>query len=244
MAQLVFIHGAADSGAVWGLQVDFFAPRHQVLAVDLPGHGARLAETAFDSVAQNAEEVARLARVQGMDRPVLVGHSMGGATALALALAHPELPRGIVLVGSGARLRMRSQPIEEARLRASVAPPGQRLERVITLDQVVSPAASAETRDWLARRFGESTAQATYADFLATHTFDLMGRLEEIRVPALIVGGADDLWTPPKFHQYLAEHLADARLVLLPRVGHYPFVEADEVFNRALEDFLADLGTS
>lgn len=244
MAQLVFIHGAADSGAVWGLQIDYFAPRHQVMAIDLPGHGARLAELAFDRVEQNAEEVARLACAQGMDHPVLVGHSMGGATALAVALAYPDLPRGIVLVGSGARLRMRPEPTEEARLRADSAPPRQRIQRVIDLDQVVSPSVAVEARDWLARRFGESTAQATYADFLATHTFDIMGRLGEISIPALVVGGEDDLWTPAKFQHYLAEHLPDAQLLLLPRVGHYPFVEAAGEFNRALEDFLVELGTA
>jgi pimeloyl-ACP methyl ester carboxylesterase len=137
---------------------------------------------------------------------------------------------------------MRPEPIEEARLRAESASPGQRTQRVIDLGQVVSPSVFVEARHWLAQRFGESTAQATYADFLATHTFDVMDRLEEIGVPTLVVGGEDDLWTPPKFHHYLAEHLPDARLVLLAHVGHYPFVEAADVFNHALEDFLAALG--
>ena len=241
MAQVVFIHGAADSGTVWGLQIDYFSSQHQVLAVDLPGHGARLDENAFDTVAANAEEVGRLLRQRRFDQPVLVGHSMGGATAMALAVAHPDAPRALVLVGSGARLRMRPEQIEDARLLAGSAPAGERIQRVIDLDRVVSTSAAADARAWLAQRFGEATAQATYVDFLATHTFDLMDRLAEITQPVLIVGGEDDLWTPPKFHHYLAEHLRGARLVLFPGVGHYPFVEAAELFNHTLGEFLDNL---
>ena len=59
MAELVFIHGAADSGAVWELQTEHFGRSHQVLAVDLPGHGPRLGEPAIDTLDGIADEVVR-----------------------------------------------------------------------------------------------------------------------------------------------------------------------------------------
>ncbi len=238
MAELVFLHGAADSAAVWELQVGHFGDDHDVLALDLPGHGKRLGEQAFSSVDENAEEAVRAIEARGFWSPVLVGHSMGGAAALAVALRWPELPAALALVGSGARLRMRPEPIEEARQRAETALSGVVAPRVISLDEVVSPSAPAAVRDWLAERFGRSTAQATYADFLATSGFDVMGRLDEIRQPTLVIGGEDDRWTPPRFERYLAEQIAGARLVLLPATGHYPFVEQAETFNRELEEFL------
>src|SRR5579884_1781304 len=114
MAEIVFIHGAADSGAVWERQVEHFGPEHDVLALDLPGHGARLGETALESVASMAEEALRAARARGMTHPVLVGHSMGGATAMQAALEAPAVPAAIVLAGTGAKLRIRSELIEEA----------------------------------------------------------------------------------------------------------------------------------
>lgn len=241
MAELVFLHGAADSAAVWEGQVQHFRPRHRMLALDLPGHGGRLAEVAFETVAQNEDEAVRAIGLRGFRQPVLVGHSMGGAVALAVALAHPRLLQGLVLVASGARLRMRPEPIEEARHRAEVAPPGQPVDRVIPLDAVVWPGASEDVRAWLRARFGRSTAQATYADFLATHHFDVMDRLGEVGVPTLVVGGEDDLWTPPKFQHHLAQHIPQARLVLLAHTGHYPFVEQAAAFNEQLEAFFAKL---
>ncbi|MEA2638801.1 MAG: hypothetical protein QOF51_195 [Chloroflexota bacterium] len=242
MAELVFLHGAADSGAVWEYQTAYFQERgHRVLAVDLPGHGARLAEQAFERVEQSAEDVLQQLKAMGMAHPVLVGHSMGGGIALTIALEHPGVPRALVLAASGARLRLRPEPIEAARARAAASRPGIRVERVIKLDEVVSPHATAEARAWLIARFGQCTAQAMYGDFLATHHTDLLGRLGEVRQPALVIGGEDDLWTPPKFQDYFAAQLPDARLRMFPGTGHYPFVERHEEFNAGLERFLAQL---
>jgi pimeloyl-ACP methyl ester carboxylesterase len=62
-----------------------------------------------------------------------------------------------------------------------------------------------------------------------------------VRVPALVVGGAQDAMTPPKFVQYLAETIPGAQLALLDGAGHYPMVEQAEAFNRRLAEFLATL---
>jgi 3-oxoadipate enol-lactonase len=241
MAELVFVHGAADSGAVWELQTQHFTAAHKVLAIDLPGHGPRLAETAIDHLEGIAEEVVRQCRAQGFARPVLVGHSMGGLTALCIALSMPEFPAALVLAASGARLRMRESNLESARAQAEAAPLGQRAEPEITLDQVVSPTAGAEVRDWLTAHFRQATAQATYADFHAIHTYDALDRLAEVKPSALVIGGEDDLWTPPRFQRFLAEHLPSASVVMLPDTGHYPFVERAAEFNQALDAFLATL---
>ena len=238
---LVFIHGAADSSAVWELQVQTFGREHTVLAVDLPGHGSRLAQLAFESCERSAQDVLEQIEASSLQAPILVGHSMGGGIALTIALEHPEVPSALVLVGSGARLRIRPEVIESARQRSESSPPGVRIDRVIPLQDVVSARAGVEVRDWLGARIGQATGQATYADFLATSAFDAMARLHEIRVPTLIIGGEDDRWTPPKFQQYFAEHIVGAHLVMFTGCGHYPFAERAEAFNAELGRFFARL---
>src|SRR6266545_5493300 len=131
---LVFIHGAADSSALWELQVRAFERENRVLAVDLPGHGDRLKEPAFDSCDRSAADVLDQIQARGLRAPVLIGHSMGGAIALTIALAHPAVPSALVLAGSGVRLRIRAEIIDAARERAEVSAPGVRLERVIPLE--------------------------------------------------------------------------------------------------------------
>src|SRR5581483_8143626 len=206
------------------------------------GHGVRLMERAFDEIAANAAEVVRLAREHGMEHPVLVGHSMGGATAIEVALSYPGVARALVLAGSGARLRLRPEMIESARRRAEESEPGRVVERLVTLELAVSPHASSAVRAWLRERFGQATGQAVLGDFLATNGFDCLDRVREIHLPTLIIAGEDDLWTPPRFQQYLAEHIAGSRLVLLPGTGHYPFVERADQFNQEMARFLEECG--
>ncbi|MPZ14645.1 MAG: alpha/beta fold hydrolase [Chloroflexi bacterium] len=241
MADLVLIHGAADSAAIWDGLGARFEHVHRVLAVDLPGHGERLAQEPLDTVPGMAEDVVRQIEGAGLAHPVLVGHSMGGAVALTVALTRPRLPSGVVLVASGARLRMRPDILEQAREIAVAAPRFQVVPRVIPLDRVMSAEASEELCAWLQSRIGQSTAQATYADFTAIHHFDVRDRLYEIEQPNLVVGGEQDAWTPPRFQHFLAEHLPHARLVLLPTTGHYPWVEQAAVFAEELEHFLREV---
>ena len=68
-----------------------------------------------------------------------------------------------------------------------------------------------------------------------------MDRLSAIRVPTLVVGGAQDAMTPPKFVQYLAGTIPGAELALLEGAGHYPMVEQADAFNQRLAAFLARL---
>jgi pimeloyl-ACP methyl ester carboxylesterase len=116
------------------------------------------------------------------------------------------------------------------------------MPRVIPLDDVTSHQAPTAAREWVQKHFGQSTAQATYTDFLATSGFDVMGQLGAIKHPTLVIGGEEDRWTPPRFQQYFAEQLPDVRMVMIPNAGHYPFVEQEEAFNRELERFLEELG--
>ena len=235
--RLVFVHGAGDSAAVWQRQVDYFSQAHDVQALDLPGHGQRLSETAFTSHDDNAAEIARLAG-RGA---VLIGHSGVGAACLVLALQQPDLPAGLVLVASGARMRMHPDLLERARAQATTAAPSLAVGSLVPIEQCVSPATDPATRDWLAVRVGQATAQATYADFQANNTLDVMQRLSQVKTPTLAIGGADDQMAPPKFQQFLSENIPGARLELLAGAGHYPHVEQPAAFNAALTAFLGGL---
>lgn len=241
MAELVFVHGAGDSAAIWDKQIERLGAAHDALALDLPGHGQRLNEAAFYDHEQNGVEVLRQVQQRGFGRPVLIGHSMGGAVVLSAVLSKPAIPRAVVLVASGARLRMPPNLVEAARQKAERAPPGQVGGSLVPLDVAVSASVSPETRAWLEARVGQSTAQATYADFLANDRFDLLVRLAEVTLPALVLAGEDDQMTPPKFQSFLAERLGNARLTLLPDAGHYVHVEQAPAFNQELEQFLSGL---
>lgn len=239
MTDLVFVHGAGEDARIWDRQVAAFGGAHRVLAVDLPGRRTRPAEPALDSHAANARDLVGQLDRAGMARAVVIGHSMGGAVALTAALEHVARVRALVLVVTGARLRMHPEFLDKARRRAEdpsapAAPP-------VDLARTVAPSASPATLAWLAERAMTAPAATVYADFRANDAFDVMERLGAIAVPTLVIGAAEDRMAPPKFSAFLAERIPGARLVLLADAGHYPQVEREAEFNRALGEFLAGL---
>jgi len=237
--RIVLIHGAGDGSAVWEKQTAHFSKNHQVLAVDLPGHGARTAELGLDRHENNAAEVCHIMDRQGISKAVVAGHSMGGAVALLMALEHPDRVEGLVLVATGARLKMRPDFIEQARQSAEThgsAVPSH--THIIPVEQMVHAAIPGDVVAWLKDRIGKASAQATYADFLANNSFDVMSRLGEIRAPTLVIGGSDDRMAPRKFAEFLAGAIPGAHLEVLEPCGHYPMVEQEQRFNECLDAFL------
>ena len=237
MANLIFIHGAGEDGRIWERQVALFGQAHTVLAVDLPGRASRLADPPLTSHEANAGDVLRQMDRAGMATGVLIGHSMGGGVALAAALNHPERLSGLVLVVTGARLKMHPDFLEKARQRAEN--PDAPAEPPVTLAETVSPSTPPECLAWIRPRAMTAPAKTIYADFQANNRFDAMDRLSTISLPTLIIGAEEDRMAPPKFSRFMAEKISGAALTILPKCGHYPQVEQEALFNHALADFLS-----
>src|SRR5215212_8694137 len=102
---LVCIHGAGGTHAHWGYQLRDLSAVAQVYAIDLPGHG-RSAPPGRGSIAGYAAALYDWMDTLGLDRAALIGHSMGGAVALWMALEAPERVAGLGLVGAGGRMRV------------------------------------------------------------------------------------------------------------------------------------------
>ena len=239
MARLVFIHGAGEDHRVWDRQVGAFSSRHRVLAVDLPGRGVRSADPPLTSHEENAKDVLRQMDAVGMPEAVLIGHSMGGAVALTVALNHPHRVTGLVLVVTGARLKMNPEFLERARCRAE--DPTAPKEPPVPLERTVAASVSRETLEWLRECAMTAPPHTIYADFQANNGFDVMERLGAISLLTLVVGADEDRMAPPKFSAFMAERIPGARLVMLSPSGHYPQVEQEAPFNQALADFLGTL---
>ncbi|MFI5867638.1 alpha/beta fold hydrolase [Streptomyces sp. NPDC051546] len=99
---VVLLHGLAGHAGEWDAAAAHLAPHHRVVAVDQRGHGASDRRPADVSRAAFVADVRAVCEQLGVQRPVLVGQSLGGHTAMLTAAAHPELVRGLVLVEAGA----------------------------------------------------------------------------------------------------------------------------------------------
>lgn len=164
---------------------------------------------------------------------MLVGHSLGGAVALELALARPELVDGLVLIASGARLPVPADVL--ARVRADPAAERRRLMEAFVRD----PATPGAARVRAALDACDDAVLA--ADYAACAAADLRGRLGGLRAPALVIAGGDDRLTPPWLSEELARELPMAQMVLVPGARHMPMVDADATVNLLVGAFLARL---
>lgn len=233
-APIVFIHGSGDSARIWRLQVEHLGSQ-RAFAIDLPGHGQRPDSLPPEvSVQDYAEVVHAIIRDElRLEHPIIAGHSLGGAIALQIGLDYGNEPGGLILIGTGARLRVHPDLLEGARTGSAVA-----ARQLTTL--AVSPENAATIPDQLLREGPQSEQNMLYRDLSACNVFDCMARLSEIHLPTLIICGSDDRLTPPKYSQYMHDHLAGSTLRIIPHAGHFVMREQPAEVNAAIDDFLAN----
>jgi pimeloyl-ACP methyl ester carboxylesterase len=227
--QLIFIHGAGGCKESW-----FYQTRHfqGSIALDLPGHPEGKLIPTIDGY---VEWLRRFIQEKGLRPVVLVGHSLGGGIALLYALKYPQDLAGIVTVGSGARLRVLPSSLEE--LEKLVNNPSTYANTPDTAFDLIDPDLAAI----LKRRKLENGPAVRLNDMKACDHFDIMNQIGLIQVPTLALCGDEDTMTPPKYSQYLTNHLPGAKAVIIPGGTHMVFAEKPEEVNRAIEEFLKTL---
>lgn len=226
---VVLIHGAGGDHTVWG---DVYSrlrkSRVPVLALDLPGHG-RNGTPAPLTVTERVDAVQGALIDARVSACAVVGHSLGGAVALALALRRPPSVRGIAMVSSGARLPV--DPRIVAGARAAFGATVQNLARFV-FARGVAPERIAAAAEMLAAAGPETL----WADFSACASFQVApSDLRALEIPVEIVCGEADVMTPLALSRELAAALPQPNLTILPGVGHLPLLEDPNGVAIALE---------
>ena len=230
---VALIHGAGGTLYQWPPLLRRL-PDHDVYALDLPGHG-KSEGPGRSSIADYVDVVSDWADALDLPPFALVGHSMGGAIAQAFALRYPQRLAALVLVSTGARLRV------HPRLLA-----GGDEDRVETGEMLVEwvhgpQAAPAQKRQYLRHLLAVDDAVLA-GDWAACNSFDERDAISAIQTPTLVLVGAHDQMTPPKFSEYLAEQLPHADLVVMEGVGHMLMLEQPALLTAAIDGFLDRLG--
>jgi pimeloyl-ACP methyl ester carboxylesterase len=237
---VVFIHGAAHDHSVWSLQSRYFAHHgHNVLAIDLPGHG-RSGGAPLGSVEAIADWIPALLDAVGVGAAALVGHSMGSLAALDCAGRHHDRVSKLALIGPAAPM-----PVSEALLDAA------KRDEHLAFDLITGWSYSAGKRlggntvpgVWLmgnAMRLLERSAPgALHADLVACNAYAAgVDAAAKVRSPALVVVGGRDIMAPRKNALALIAALPEVRAVELPDCGHALMAEAPDAVLDALRTFL------
>ena len=225
---IVFCHGSGGRHHHWLYQLKGLKKTAKPIAVDLPGHGRSDGEPAND-IAIYRDWLHHFIEKSGLGPPVITGHSMGGAIALDYALHYPDNYLGLILVGSGGRLRVLPAFLDE--LQKGSVPDA-------LSGYLYGPAASRELLEKGKKEVKDTSASIYYADLSACDKFDVMDRLQQITKPVLIVCGSEDQLTPVKYSRYLEEKLPESKVELIDGAGHMVMLEKPDQVNQAITQFI------
>ncbi|NIQ90873.1 MAG: alpha/beta hydrolase [Deltaproteobacteria bacterium] len=230
---IVFVHGAGGTGMVWQNQRRGLDRGVNTICLDLPGHGQSHG-AGCTTIAEYSGWLIRFMQRLELSGPIVAGHSMGGAVVLEAAIEYPEEFDGLILISSGARLRVSSEILQ-----------GIEADFEATAEQLVQrcygPGTSEKVIQWGLEQLLAEQPEVVLNDFKACNEFDKLGKIGSIKHPALVICGSEDSMTPPKYSQYLADNLRRATLRIIDGAGHMVMVEDAFKVNASILKFLATL---
>ena len=252
---VVFIHGGGPGASGWSnfnRNIDAFAKHWRMLIIDLPGFGQSDHRVPENGVfASYAETVVGLMDALGIEKAHLVGNSLGGGTALMLAINHPERAAGIVMMGTAGSLPIHGLfPSEGQRKLAAFyeGEGGPSLEKLRDFIHSLVYDPSTVSEEMLQQRYAVATRPEVIANpplkfkggkpFEELWTYDLRSVAHQV----LLVSGREDRVTPIDANFLLLKLIPNARLYVLPQCGHWAQWEKADEFNAMVHTFLETVG--
>ena len=239
---VVFLHGVGGAARAWTPQMASFAAAGlAAVALDLPGYGSRppVATMDFNGLAEDLETEIRRRRLQ---RPVLIGHSLGGMVAQTALRRRPDGYSAAVLCctspafgNPGGEFQRkfvadRLGPLDSGKSMADLA--------AGIVDDIVGPAPEPAGRALAVACIAAVPGDTYRAAVRCLVGFDERDNLARLRVPVLCLSGEHDRNAPPPMMERMASKIPDARYICLPGIGHLPNLEAPATFDAAVLDFL------
>ena len=231
---IILIHGAGSSHLIWPAEIRRLTG-HNVIALDLPGHG-RSTGVGIQSVGDYTAAMIEFLAATNIFQAAFVGHSLGGAIALQLALDFPQHVIGIGVLSAGASFNLPTELITYLSNASTASAGYQILQERLGCTSSSQAIAAAGFKAMTSTR-----PSVLYGDWLACSRFDLHEQVARINTPAFVACGHEDRLTPPAQAHFLSTNLPIARLEMIRSAGHLLPFEQPAALAAGLQRFLDDL---
>jgi len=235
---IVFSHAWLDDCSIWNSQVKHFPKNYTVILYDLRGHGRsdkpKVGEGNY-SVQALSNELYALIQKLNLEKPILVGYSLGGYAAILLALEHPEKISKLVLVGATAKMALpTSVKLVTGVFRAFMS--YETYLRISCKYRFYKPSKQIVDEQF-ARALKVDKAVASECWKELTENYDVREKVSKIEVPTLIIVGEKDK-VNLEASRYLNREIKGSELRIVSGSGHTVMVEKTKEFNQILEEFI------
>lgn len=238
---IVFLHGVGGGAESWDAQLAAFGSTHRAVAWDMPGYGATpaLPEPGFEAWAASLES---LLDGLGVERCVLVGHSIGGMIAQTFMKAHAHRVSRLVLSATSPAFGNPDGDFQKNFIRSRIGPldQGTTMAELAArfVPELLGSAAPDATRQAAIAVMSRVPAATYRAAMQALVRFDERASLGQIDIPCLLLAGEDDRSAPPRVMQRMAEKMNNARAETVAGMGHLGNMEMPDAYNRIVSEFL------
>ncbi|MEU1512594.1 alpha/beta hydrolase [Streptomyces sp. NPDC005811] len=236
---LVLIHGHPFDRTMWAPQIEAFSAGRRVIAPDLRGYGASPVVPGVTLLSDHAQDIASLLDELKVDACVLAGLSMGGQIVMECSARFPDRIRGLVLADTFAAPETPAGRLARGEMADRLLAEGMRGYADEVLERMVAPYAAPAVKAHVHRMMTATPPEGAAAALRGrAERPDYRPLLSRVTVPALVVVGADDTYTPVADARALHTALPDSVLTVIEGAAHLPNLERPEEFDTALADFL------
>jgi 3-oxoadipate enol-lactonase len=234
---LILGNSLASDMSLWDPQMPLLTRHRRVLRFDHPGHGASGRPARELTMARLAEDVVFLMDHHRIGQADFLGLSLGGMTAMGLALDHPGRIRRAVTACARASFPPPAMESWDQRL-AAVRSGGMRAVAGGTIERWFTPGAPQALREAAERMILGTSVEGYSACIGALKGLDYARRLGDIRIPMLYIAGLHDTAAPPAAMEEMAAATPGSRFATIANAAHIANMEAAPAFDRAVAEFL------
>ncbi len=230
-ASILFIHGSGGSLNVWKPLMSQLENQYHMIALDLPGHGQSPGPPTRN-IDHSSRLVQKFAEKMDLPRPMfLAGHSMGAAIVLTCALNFDAFFDGLILMGSGARMKVMPEVLE-AMSRGDKNPD---FIRVAFAKETPSEIVEKEVEQFISNH-----ATVLFNDLNTCNQFDVSEILYRIEPPVHLIVGREDKLTPVKYSEFLNNNLLVSSLKIVEGAGHFTMLEKPDEVSASITEFIQE----
>ena len=241
---IIFIHGIASTSETFKNQIEIFKKDYSVISIDLPGYG-KSPEPLEVSITNYAETIYKFLLSKNINKPILIGHSLGGMIVQEILTKYISFAEAAVLIATSAKFGSNDLSWQNNFINARLKPLEEgKSMKDISIKAVANIIGSNKNQKIItfASNMMASISKNTYKSaILSLINFDVRHKLINIAIPLLLISGDEDKQAPAKTMESMSKKIKNSKYLEIKNCGHLIHLEKPEIFNRSIKEFILSL---